>query len=315
MSDSKNNVELRQKQFIDKLEDYQKETGKSWADIASAIGHTSSSKLSQWRSFSYPSPTGSDKITTEVERFLKIENKKHLSPRIDLDYVEIENNIRVFKTLETAQADKIIACITGDTGTSKTSSIQKYIEENDVIYLQSNRSYKFPIEYMRVLHKHPRVGNSGAGTLNQIVQDITSELKGSNTLLIVDQCDYLNLTGIDIFRTLNDEAKIGICFVGLPSFLSKIRGTEPEVRQVRDRIKLRIELKSYSEEDCQKILDHNWHGLNGEVSTFFKYSFGSIRILSGLVYNTRRLMKVPQNANVEIKKLIPVAASMLETRS
>jgi DNA transposition AAA+ family ATPase len=109
---------------------------------------------------------------------------------------------------------------------------------------------------------------------------------------------------------------VGVVFVGLPSFTARLRGNEAEVRQVRDRIKVKLELRSYTASDAEAILDKNWAGLNGLTKTFYKESQGSIRILSGLIYNAKRIIASPKNQGKALdEKVIQKAASMLDIRA
>jgi DNA transposition AAA+ family ATPase len=146
--------------------------------------------------------------------------------------------------------------------------------------------------------------------MNSLAIEIIRELKGKNLLLIVDQADYLNIGMIDVFRTINEEAGVGVVFVGLPSFLSKLRGNQPEVRQLRDRLVTRLELKRFTLEDCKKILDMNYPGLNGYSKDFYVLSNGSIRIMSAILYNVK---KMTARKKYELdSKLILDAAKLLE---
>lgn len=274
--------------LIKRLVKYQADSGKSWSMLGDQIG-VSASILSQWKSKKYNGNVG--EINSLVEKYLRVEEQKQFATAVDLSYVEIDNNTRCLNVLNTALTDGIMACIIGDTGTSKTTSIKRFVKDNNCIYIHANRTYRWPVEYLRRLHTNKFIGKDGRGTMNQLAIDIIRELQGKNILIIIDQADYLNLGAIDIFRTINEDCGVGVVFVGLPSFLSKIRGNQPEVRQVRDRLKVRLELKRFTEKDAKKILDENFPGLNGFSKDFYSLSNGSVRILSSLVYNVKKMIK------------------------
>lgn len=303
-ADKKNQHDIN---LVNKLERYQKESNKSWNMIGDELGK-SGSILSLWRKGTYSGDVAA--VNIAVERYLRVEEQKAAAPKVDLDYVEIENNKKCLTVLETALSDRIMAAIIGDTGTSKTTSIKRFIQNNNCIYIHANRTYRWPVEYLRRIHTNKFVGKDGRGTMNQLAIDILHELQGKNVVIIVDQADYLNMSAIDIFRTINEDAGVGVVFVGLPSFLSKLRGNQPEVRQVRDRLKVRLELKRFSEKDAANILDKNFPGLNGFSKDFYQLSNGSIRILSSIVYNVKKLIS---RKNLELnQRLIYSAASLLE---
>ncbi|MBK7106850.1 MAG: AAA family ATPase [Ignavibacteriae bacterium] len=296
--------------LVDQLEDYQERKNLSWNEVSRKIG-ISPSIISSWRKNSY---TGNnDDVNIAVDRFLRIENSKLKGIKKDLEFVEINNTKKFLSVLKTCHRDGIIAAIVGDTGTSKTTSIELYESENDVVKISANRSFKFPIEYIKRIHT--QIGKNGIGTMNKLFQDVVNELKGKNILIIIDQCDYLNLSAIDIFRSLNDESGVGIVFVGLPSFLATLRGNEPEVKQVKDRIRMKLELKKFSQNDCDEILDKNWPELNGLKTEFYKHSNGSIRILSALIYHCRLILSLPKNKDVKISAETISKASMFLERA
>ena len=297
-------------QLIKEVESYRNKSGKSWNLLGQQIG-ISSSIISQWRRKKYSGDIQT--IQDTIRKYLRVESQKSAAPEVELEYVPIENNKRMSTILETALTDGIIAAIIGDTGTSKTTTLKHFIEENNVIYIHANRTYRWPVEYLRRIHTHKIVGRDGLGTMNKMAIDIIHELTGKNMVIIVDQADYLNLGMIDVFRTINEEAGVGVVFCGLPSFLDKLRGNQPEVRQLRDRIKARIYLQPFSRSECKRILDVNFPGLNGYADKFYELSRGSLRVLSSLVYNVKKMI---QFKNSEINDgTIESAAAMLERRS
>ncbi|MBL1212443.1 MAG: AAA family ATPase [Ignavibacteriae bacterium] len=294
------------------LERFFEKSDLTWKEISRRIGF-SSSIISQWRNNKYPG--NNNEIAKAVERFLTIENRKLNSQKKELDFVKIGNTNKVFHVLRTAHTDGILAAIIGDTGTGKTTSIKEYAKNNDVIYIESNRTFKFPVEYLRKIHQHPKINKDGRGTMNALFSDIVDTITGKNIVIVIDQADYLNLSAIDIFRTLNDASGVGVVFVGLPSFSATLRGNEAEVRQVRDRIKVKLELRPYTIDDAKLILNANWPGLNGMSEELYRCSNGSIRLLSGLVYNSRRIISSPKSEVTKLnKQVIKTAAGLLDVR-
>lgn len=304
--------QLSQSELITRLTFFHESNpeNESWRSISDRIG-ISSSIVSQWLKKSY---SGNNKIVNiAVERFLRLEQQRSTLSNVEMTFVEISNSTKIMSILNTAHADGIIAAIVGDTGTSKTVSIKQYINENNVLYLHANRSYRWPVEYLRQIHRDKIVGKSGLGTQNMLMSEIIEALKGKTVLIIVDQADYLNLSAIDLFRTINDEAHIGVVFVGLPGFLSTLSGDQPEVRQVRDRIKRKLILKQFTQADANAILDINWPGLNGIREILYHESQGSVRRLANLLYNSKRLIESENAKSITSldEKCIKTAAAML----
>ena len=301
-------------QLIRQLEDYKAVSGKSWAQIADHIGITSS-VISQYRNQVYFGKVSV--INDTVRKFLNIESKKINAIKKELDFVPIENSKAIFNVLLSSHIHGLLGAIVGDTGTGKTYSVEQYKKNNNCIYLEANRTFKFPVEYLRRIHAHSVIGKDGCGTMNQLCSQIIEELKGKNVLIIIDQADYLNLAAIDIFRTINENSKQGVVFIGLPSFLTKIRGNQPEVRQVRDRLMLRCELKPYCFKEAQSIINFNWPCLSIDIQELlYKRSEGSIRILSNLIFLSRIMLDSKETDRRELQsKIIETAANILERRN
>lgn len=281
---SQHNVKL-----IAELELFKNNSKKSWNLISKELS-LSAAVVSTWRNKAYLGDV--EQINDTVSKYLELQRKRAISTKVELNYVQTYNNRRMLDVLETAQVDSIVAAVVGDTGTSKTTSIKEFVRtHNNVINISMNGTYRFPVEILRVIHRHPLVNGSGIGTLNTLCREIGEELKDKSALIIVDQCDYLNLRSIDIFRTFNDEWKIGICFVGLPPFKQTIKGNEAQVRQVADRINPVLELKPMQLDDCKRIIEANLPTAIDFAEELHRYSGGSIRILSSLVYNVKKSMK------------------------
>lgn len=269
------------------LELTKKKTGKSWNLISKELS-LSPAVISTWRKGEY---TGNNTlIDKKVAQYIELQRQKALSTGIELEYVETSNNHRMLRLLEKTQVDGTISAVLGDTGTSKSTTIKQYIKNhNNVIYVSMNRTYRFPVEVLRVIHSHPLVNRGGLGSLNKIAGEIIKELTGKNALIIIDQCDYLNKGGYDIFRTFNDESNhtIGICYVGLPAAKSTLEGNEPEVRQLSSRIVNKLELPPFTFEECKSIISKNLPQANKFSEELYSHSGGNIRMLTNLIYNLK----------------------------
>lgn len=299
---------IHDKKLIAALEKHYKDTGRPWSIIQRLTG-VSQSILSQWRNCAYPGDV--EAVQDKIRRFLVSETQRADSNELIFEYVETKNTRKIINMLHTAQVDGLMTCVIGDTGSSKTTAIQKFAETHNVIQISANRSYKSPIEYIRRIHESTFVGGDGKGTLNEMTVGCIRELHGKKIQVIIDQSDYLLLPSIDVLRTLNDEANIAIAFVGLPNFLNTLRGNEPEVRQVRDRLRMKVELSPPGVDDVEKILEVNFPEAIVYCKELHTYAKGSLRILQSLVYNIKRLIK---NGELIEEKTIERAARLLERR-
>ena len=282
--------------LIRELNYYHEESGKAWERIAFAIG-ISESTLSLWLKKQY---TGNvSNVNEQVKKFLRIELSKLKSVPTTLEFVRTETAERILKVTEATHIDGVISLILGLPGSGKTRAVRQYIYDNShkVSYLHLNQSYRAPQEWLKKL-----LGEMVSSSINKMVNHLIQKLSGSNSLLILDQCDYLSLTSIDILRSISEDSKTGLLLIGLPSFQKKLRGNSPELVQLRDRISVFLNLEKLKNEEMYKILDENWAGLSmSQKDLFIKYSKGSLRLLSSLVYNCRKYMSLPENRGFELQ--------------
>src|SRR5690606_37154873 len=106
--------------------------------------------------------------------------------------------------------------------------------------------------------------------------------------MIIDQADYLSRDALDLLRTLYDDLRMGLVLIGLPRLKDVLKGRSSESRQLASRIATPYEFTNPTFEHVENILDDNWHGLSYELKNlFYKYSGGSLRILSHLIYHCK----------------------------
>lgn len=298
------------RQLVFQLEKYKEDSGRSWEKIAKAIG-VNSGGLNLWRRTQYTGNIAA--INDKVKKFLNIEHAKLFSIPIELEYCEINNTRRMRRAIESAHVDGIIAVIISNPGLGKTRCAKQYLWDNKVIYLHLNHTFQQPLEWLKKISKHQLLGGTGSGTVHSLSEEIMRNLFGKNILLLVDQADYLNLSGIDILRSITEDTKTGLVLMGLPRLMAKLKDNSPEVTQLRDRIRILVELNPITIDDVRIVLQENWAGLDDRlIEEFFKQCKGSLRILSSLVYNCRKLLALQEFKGEELTlEMIKGAADIL----
>ena len=281
---------------IKELNYYYNESGKTWERIAYGIG-ISESTLNLYLKKQYTGNVA--KVNDLVKKFLRIELSKLISVPTSLEFVLTELAKKIWKVIEATHIDGIISCVLGSSGIGKTRTVRQYMYDNSekVVYLHLNQSYRTPYEWLKQL-----ASGIGSNSIHKMVESLILKLSGSNKILILDQCDYLSLTSIDILRSISEDSKTGLLLIGLPTFAKKIKGDSPELVQLRDRIGVYLKLDKLSSEDMFLILDENWAGLSvNEKELFVRYSKGSLRLLSSLIYNCRKFLIQPENKGLELE--------------
>lgn len=281
---------------VKQLSHFRKESGMSLERLAFKIG-TSESSLSLYLKKQY---TGNvQNINELVKRFLRIEFSKLYSVPTSLDFVMTDTAKKIIKVAEASHIDSVISLILGAPGSGKSTAVKQYYLDNspNAIYLQLNQSYRTPYEWLKKLS-----GGYSSGTINSMANYLIKKLSGSNSVLILDQVDYLSLTSIDILRSISEESNTGLVLVGLPTFAKKLKGDSPELVQLRDRIRIYLKLDKLSDEEIYQILSENWAGLTEKQKEIFaRYSKGSLRLLSSLVYNCRKYLNQKVNKGFELE--------------
>lgn len=215
---------------------------------------------------------------------------------------------------ESTQKNKSISGFLGKPGIGKTITAKNFTRANKALYVSLNRT-DFTMHALLskmlkslALPNYNKVHNK---MMNDIVKFLTSENLNYNIeidaylyppkLIIIDQADYLSLDAVDVLRTISEDSGVGLSFLGLPNFTKKLENNRAEIKQLKDRISLLIELPDPTFEDICSVLDLNWPGLTDELKKeFFKYSRKTFRLLSHLINHVREDIYSEENLGTEL---------------
>lgn len=230
---------------------YMERNGKSQAATAKEIG-ISSATLSLFMKGRY---TGdNEEIADSIEQFLFIDHKRNtLSKKPDI-CLELHNTSQILEKVYIAQVTGDILLIYGDAGCGKTTALQHYKRNNkNVVYIEAdvtNNSYRSVLSMIA-----EETGESGGGSTAALMRRVIGRLKGTNTLLIIDEAQHLAPKAFDAIRALNDKAGIGIVYSGNPSIKKRMYGCrQADYDQVYSRIGYHCPLYNhYSQNDIQAI--------------------------------------------------------------
>lgn len=250
------------------------------------------------------------KLRNVIERLLSLinlENDKLLFSDATI------NSKTIIEVLRATERKKIITSILGNPGFGKTYTSKYFAKKYNALYIGLNRTDVSMNAVLTELEKHTfgyAQSIVSVKRLNHIVRwfknaDNSSQYRDEYnqiaSLIIVDQSDYLSPDAIDILRTISEEANIGLCFLGLPGFTKKLSLKRAEVKQLKDRISIMIELEPPTYDDISSVLDLNWPGLTEELKKeFFKYSRKTFRLLSHLINHCREDIYSEDNLGTEL---------------
>jgi DNA transposition AAA+ family ATPase len=264
----------------------------SQSKAAQAIGY-SSGVISAYKSRNY---NGNIKaLEDKVEAWLKREARR--VSRIDVPTVETSVIAQMRKAIALAHDEADIAVIVGEAGTGKTTAIHQYEAESHSAFLvEVDPSFTKNVLVAEIARA---VGVDEKGSITAIINRIIEALRGRDSVLIIDEADYLSDACLELLRrVINDKAETGVVLVGLPRLEYKLRNLRNDHEQLASRVGVFIKLEKMRKADAVKILSNVWQNLTSEtIEAFVKMAAGSVRSLvklMGRVHQTLALSNIEQ---------------------
>jgi len=283
---------------------WRKEKGLGLEAASRALG-ISAPALSQWESGSYKGNI--TKIDKSVKHLLELDRERLISPKKDVRVLDIVTKRRTEETFRIAHVEGIIVTATGDTGLGKTSGAKDYERKHpDVILLEADPGWTAKAVFSEL---HKRLGLDGIGIIHDMFDDVVLKLRDSGRLIIVDEAEHLPYRALELLRRLHDKAGIGLALVGMPRLMANLRGRRGEYLQLYSRIGLACKLEPLTLEDANLIVSSILPNNNGIGSVFHKESQGNTRLLSRLIYRSKRVAEM--NDSKVTPEIIRKTAEML----
>ena len=220
--------------------------------------------------------------------------------------------------------------LTGEVGTGKTTLIQRLLEE---IHSDTKTAYVFnmiigPEDLFRYICEKFGITNSLKGKhgihdyINLLERFLLeSNDNGKNVALIIDEAQNLNADVLENIRLLSNfekahEKLIQILLVGQPELGTRLNA--PELRQVKQRVALRHDLRPLSSVECKKYISKRLEIAGGLASMFtgdalvtvFEHSNGIPRLINVLCDNGLLAAYASRNPVVDAGMIDEVARSL-----
>jgi DNA transposition AAA+ family ATPase len=227
-----------------------------------------------------------NKIRTFIER------EAQRRAEVSIPIVETITTENISRAIEMAHICKDIAVITGEAGTGKTTAIKRYEAESRAAFAvyvcRDLTQYQLVIEIARA------VGVSPKGSKFAIIDRIVGELKGRDTVLIIDQANYLTDASLELLRCIIvDMAEVGLVLVGLPSLKMQLANLRNDHEQLLSRVGTFLKVERMKGADAMKIIQSVWQSVSQEViSALTTSANGSVRTLVKLIGRVHRIMAV-----------------------
>jgi type II secretory pathway predicted ATPase ExeA len=197
-----------------------------------------------------------------------------------------------------------LAVVIGDIGTGKTTLARRFLEELDedkyeaalLVVIHSSVSSEWLFKKFAIQLGVRDVKEDKVELLSQIynrLYEIREEKR--NAVVMLDEVQMLNSKEImEEFRGLSnmelpDGKMVNLVFFGLPDLENVLSLDEP----LKQRIAVKIKLKSFSEEDTTNYINHRLAvaGCNGEIFSqdayrlIYQYSLGLPRLINAVCDN------------------------------
>lgn len=155
-----------------------------------------------------------------------------------------------------AQAAPDFAVIVGGAGLGKTTALEEYKRRSSNVFLATMEPCLGPVNKM--LGELADVMGLDERQPARVSRVITKQLRGTKSLLIVDEAQHLSTQSLDQIRTFQDKAGCGVVVAGNEAVLAKLQGNskvpDPRFAQLYSRGGMRTVLSKPKGEDIDCLI-------------------------------------------------------------
>lgn len=215
---------------------------------------------------------------------------------------------------ELARGDKHIAVFTGVPGVGKTAAVREYARTNpNTLFIEVD-----PTMTRKDLlgELAAGVGYFGKGTVNKLFNEVVRVVRDTDSLIIVDEAEYLPDACLDILRRIRDKANIGVVLVGKPQLLATIKPEHGHFDQLRSRVGFcPTPVRKISKADGAMLVSAALGDVDKDISDeIYRICNGSARMLSeGLVNGIKRQLGKGQELSTALVKAVAEQMLSLQT--
>lgn len=234
------------------LKEFMELSGKSQRQISKETG-LSTSVISQFLEGTY---TGNnEKVDQTIKQYLTVSKERLNSVQTTVFYEGLYNTKNVLFACAYAHRHNDIALVSGDAGAGKTTALKHYTKNNTgVIMVTADSCTTSATAILRAIAE--KVGKQINCRKSVLMQELISQLDGTNRLIIIDEADHLTLQALQAVRNLNDRAKVGIVLSGNDKIYRQMLTGQKgqEFDQIRTRISVRKRVvNDYTPEEILNI--------------------------------------------------------------
>ena len=296
-----------------KLEECLAKYGISKAKASRDMGY-SSAMLSAYTTGNYNGDV--KKLEDNIIRWVTRQDQAHSRKRIPV--VETLALKQMFNAIQLAHTEHDIALIIADAGSGKTTAARYYAAKNEntvvLINVVAGMNRK-----MLVTEIAKQVGlitpASKPAPLNQLIQDVAEELAVRDSLVILDEADYLKADALEFVRRLvYDLGESGLVLIGLPRLRGMIQNLRNDHRQLESRIGISIEMTGLDKSDAMLIAKTVWNDVSSDVvNSIYAASKNDVRQFAKIIERMQNIM-VENNLEIPTVEAAEMASSYVLRR-
>ncbi len=272
-----------------KLESTLQQYGISKAKASRDMGY-SSAILSAYTTGNYQGDE--KKLEDNIVRWISRQEQAHSRKKIPI--VETSSLKQMFKAIELAHTEHDIALIIADAGSSKTTTAKYYADKNDncVIYIPvvagMNRK-------MLVLEIAKQLGLETVRVpQNILIQNAAQALADRDSLVILDEADYLKADALEFVRRLvYDLGESGLVLIGLPRLRGMIQNLRNDHRQLESRVGIFLQSEGLTKTDARQIANAVFDSCPIDVvNAMFSVAKNDVRQYTKIIERLQNFMAV-----------------------
>ena len=186
-----------------------------------------------------------------------------------------------------------LGVMTGYVGTGKTTAAREYVQRTPNVYLvECMRNMSASAFLDALVEKLSLIHEARGGSKERKFLLIVRALKGSESLVIVDEAETVHPETLHYIRRIRDMAQVGIVLMGTEHLLSLIKPEHGRFDQIRSRVGFwpntatgitrqdadEVALAAFEEEQPDaKVLDAMWDVCGGSIRLLVESLIPAIR--------------------------------------
>ena len=218
---------------VERILKWQKKQGKTQSWIAK-LSRVATGTINPVLSGKYPSSPS--KTLNKIQR--AIDDYMDTSELDESMFIKTTVYNTVIATCRQARISKSFGVAVGLTGLGKTTAIKRYAEETPNTLLVEADPNMTVRALLDDLIEAADISLGKNKNIHSKFRTLVSELRGSNTLIILDEADTVAVNTLEYLRRLMDKASVGIVLVGTEKLYGILRPEAGQFDQLRNRVQL-----------------------------------------------------------------------------